>query len=406
MAGTLSGLDKGVPGGAAPGGWNVLREDLPLPVCVLRESALERNARRMQRFTEQTGALLSPHGKTTMSPQLFERQLGLGAWGITLATGHQLQVARRHGIGRILYANQLVGAAEIRFACEQLRADPAFDLLSLVDSVAGVELLAERVAAHAPGRPLRVLLECGFAGGRCGVRSVDEALAVAAAVGAAGPRLELAGVEGFEGLLGDEPAVRGFLGFMAETARALDGRFTAPEVLLTAGGSAYYDLVAGVLGAVRLSRPTRLVLRPGCYLTHDHGLYAGKLEALRRRTGDAADLAFEPALEVWAQVLSTPEPELVILSAGRRDFGQDAGDPVPFLHAPRGAGAARELGGCEIAAVSDQHAHVRAPRGHALAVGDLVALGPSHPCTTFDKWRVIHLVDDGYDVVDSIRTFF
>jgi D-serine dehydratase len=405
MAGSLSGLDKGVPAGAAPGSWNVLREDLPLPVCVLREAALEHNARRMQRFAELTGARLCPHGKTTMSPQLFERQLAHGCWGITLATGHQLQVARRHGIGRILYANQLVGAAEVRFACEQLRADPGFELLCLVDSVAGVELLAERVARHAPGRPLRVLLECGIAGARCGVRSVDEALAVAAAVGAAAPWLELAGVEGFEGLARSEADAREYLGFLADTARALDGRFTTPEVILTAGGSAYYDIVASVLGAVRLTRPALVVLRPGCYLTHDRGLYEGKLGAVQSRVGDAADLAFEPALEVWAQVLSAPEPELVILSAGRRDFGQDAGDPVPFRHAPRG-GAPRELAGCAVAAVSDQHAHVRAPRGHALQVGDLVALGPSHPCTTFDKWRVIHLVDEDYDVVDSIRTWF
>jgi D-serine dehydratase len=419
----VSALDKGVPGhvdgmpvaDVAAAGWNVLREDLPLPVCVLHADALDRNVERLQRFADAAGALLCPHGKTSMSPQLFDRQLAHGCWGLTLATCHQLQVARRHGVNRVLYGNQLIGAAEVRYVCDELRRDRDFEFFCLVDSVAGVRLLAERVADAGPGRPLQVLLEGGFIGGRCGVRDLRTAVEVAEAVQAQAPHLALVGVEGFEGLLQyreaerREPEVRDYIRFLVEIAEALDERdlFDAADVLLTAGGSAFYDLVVEGLSAAHLTRPARLVLRSGCYLTHDNGIYDGLLQDVHRRTA-SRELSFEPALEIWAQVLSAPEAELVILSAGRRDFGQDAGDPVPIKHARPHTGKARRLSGQQwrIVGVSDQHTHLHVPRQHRIEIGDLIALGPSHPCTTFDKWRVIYLVNARYDVIDAVRTWF
>ena len=307
---------------------NILREDLPLPVAVLRASVLERNLAEFQQFSEAAGVLLCPHGKTTMAPALFRRQLAAGSWGLTFANGGQVRVARQHGVPRIFYANELVGAADIRYICGELRRDPGFEFYCLADSVAGVRLLAERIAAlgpDGPGRPVNVLVEGGLAGARCGVRDVATAVEVAEAVRAAAPHLALAGVEGFEGLArardgGDrEPVVREFLAFLARIATALDQRdlFDRPEVLLTAGGSAFFDVVVDVLTRVRLSRPTRVMLRSGCYLSEDWGLYRRALADLHARTGSPApDLA--PALEVWAQVLSVPEPGLLILSAGRR----------------------------------------------------------------------------------------
>jgi len=394
---------------------NVLREDLPLPLCVLRDAALERNIARFQRYTEESGVLLSPHAKTAMSPALFGRQLAAGCWGLTFANCAQLEVARRHGVPRVFYANQLVGAADIRYVCDELRRDPGFDFYCLVDSVPGVRLLAARVADAAPGRPVNVLVEGGLAGGRCGVRDVETAVDVAEAVRAAGPHLALAGVEGFEGLAQYRAAsrreadVREFLGFLVRIAETLDGRglFGPGPVLLSAGGSAFYDLVIDRLKAVRLSTPHQVIVRSGCYLTQDWGAYAGLLGDLHRRTG-SADPDLEPALEVWAQVLSVPEPGLVILSAGRRDFGQDAGNPVALTHVRRGTAERRPLreSGWQMAAASDQHAHMTAPPGHGAEVGDLIALGPSHPCTTFDKWRTVHLVDDDYNILEAIPTYF
>jgi D-serine dehydratase len=396
-------------------GANILREDVPLPVCVLRAAALERNLNRFQHFSEQAGVLLCPHAKTSMSPALFGRQLAAGAWGLTFATGPQVRVAREHGVRRIFYANQLTGAADIRYVCDELRRDPGFEFYCLVDSVAGVRLLAGRVAAARPGRRVNVLVEGGLAGGRCGVRDLPTAVLVAEAVRAAGAHLTLVGVEGFEGLARSrdgghaEPVVREFLRFLTGIAAALDERdlFDTGEVLLTAGGSVFFDLVVEELTAARLRRPARVVLRSGCYLSEDWGMYGEALADVHARTG-SAEPALEPAIEVWAQVLSVPEPELVILSAGRRDFGQDAGNPVALAHVRRGPAQRRSLQGTgwRMAAASDQHAHMAVPPDHGAEVGDLVALGPSHPCTTFDKWRTLYLVDDDYTVTGTVQTFF
>ena len=401
--------------GAGVAGRNVLREDFPLPVCVLRAAALARNLARFQRFSEDAGVLLCPHAKTSMSPALFGRQLAAGAWGLTFATGAQVRVAREHGVARIFYANELVGAADIRFVCDQLRRDPGFEFYCLADSVAAVRLLAARVAAARPGRRLNVLVEGGLPGGRCGVRDVRTAVEVAEAVRAAGAHLALAGVEGFEGLpqyrgTGDRVRdVRAFLTFLTGIAETLDARglFDVPEVLLTAGGSGFFDLVVEVLKGARLRQPAHVVLRSGCYLTQDWGLYETLLAGLHARAGSAQPV-LEPAIEVWAQVLSVPEPGLVILSAGRRDFGQDAGNPVALAHVRRGSAERRSLRGAgwQMAAVSDQHAHMAVPPDHGAEVGDLVALGPSHPCTTFDKWRTLYLVDDDYTVTEAVQTFF
>ena len=414
-------------------GSNVLRENLPLPLCVLRAAALERNLARFQRFSEEAGVLLCPHTKTSMSPALFGRQLAAGAWGLTFATGPQVRVAREHGVPRIFYANQLTGAADIRYVCDELRRDAGFEFYCLVDSAVGVRLLANRVATARPGRRVNVLVEGGLAGGRCGVRDLQAAVVVAEAVRAADAHLALVGIEGFEGLARSwddgrpepvegferlarsrdddrpEPKVREFLGFLAEIARALDERdlFDTDEVLLTAGGSVFFDLVVSELTAARLPRPARVVLRSGCYLTEDWGTYGQALADVHARTG-SAEPALEPAIEVWAQVLSVPEPGLVILSAGRRDFGQDSGNPVALAHVRRGSAQRRPLhnAGWRMAAVSDQHAQMAVPPDHGAEVGDLVALGPSHPCTTFDKWRTLYLVDDDYTVTEAVRTFF
>ncbi len=408
------------PAGAALG-WNVLREDLPLPLCVLRGGALERNIARFQEFSDAHGVLLCPHAKTSMTPALFRRQLAAGCWGLTFATCAQVEVGRRHGVQRIFYANQLVGAADIRYVCGELRRDPGFEFYCLVDSVAGVRLLAERAAAADPGRRLNVLVEGGLAGGRCGVRDVETAVSVAEAVRSADAQLALVGVEGFEGLLQYREArrrsadAREFLRFLVAIAEALDGRglFSSgsagspAEVLLSAGGSAFYDLVIEELSAAKLSGPARVVLRSGCYLTQDWGIYGGLLADLHERSG-SAEPDLEPALEVWTQVLSVPEPDRVILSAGRRDFGQDAGNPVALTHVRRGSALGRSLRGAgwQMTAVSDQHAHMTVPPGHGVSVGDLVALGPSHPCTTFDKWRVLYVVDDDYNVTETVATCF
>lgn len=394
-------------------GWSVLDGQVDYPAAVLRASALDQNQRWMGEFLRRTGASLCPHGKTTMAPQLFHRQLADGAWGITVASAQQARVAVEYGVKRVLLANQLVHPAAVAWLQGALDRDPALDALLLVDSAEGVGLL-ER---HARGRrPIGVLVELGYAGGRAGARSVEGALSVARAVRAS-PGLRLRGVECYEGLIqsadpgADQGRVSALLAGLVQLARAADaeGLFAEEEIVLSAGGSAYFDLVALAAEEPRLSLPARLVLRSGCTLTHDSGLYARLVARLEARLPERwrGPRSLEPAIEIWSQVLSRPEPGLALLSMGKRDVAHDVDLPMPRRwHRPGAAGPHDAPPEWSIVRLNDQHAYLRLPEEAPLRVGDLVAAAVSHPCTTLDKWQLLFVVDDAWRVVEAVRTFF
>jgi len=206
----------------------------------------------------------------------------------------------------------------------------------------------------------------------------------------AAPGLRLAGVGGYEGTFGatrsddDVAAVRTFLRDLVAFARAVEAD------TVTAGGSAYPDLVADELSV--LDPAVRKVLRSGAYVAHDHGHYA-----------HLSPFPLEPALRVWAVVIATPEPGLALLNAGKRDVSFDLDLPIP-LSVLRGHSSLAATG-LTVTALNDQHAYLRDPAG-TVRVGDWVELGISHPCTTFDRWTALPLVDADDRVTDLIRTFF
>lgn len=422
----LSPLDKGVPPLAAPlpisavseQGWNLLHEDLPLPVAVLKERGIRHNSEWMKSFLIQGNALLAPHGKTTMSPALFDLQLSDGAWAITVSTPHQMQVARAFGYRRIFLANQLIGARAIDYVISEVGKYPDFEFLFLVDSRENVETIAEAARKAKLDRSLEALVEIGYEGGRTGCRSVDEALCLARAIHATDGVVRLRGVEGFEGLLkGVDNAstlrlVEALMDQMVALARACDREclYGTQPVILSAGGSAYYDIVAERLGAADLSRPSMVLLRSGCYITHDSVLYTKAVRALKERNPELAARhgGLTPALEVWAYVQSRPEGEKAIAALGKRDISHDD-QPIPLLWFRPGSGMASPdplPPGHSVTRLNDQHCHMTVPRDTPLKVGDMVGFGISHPCLTFDKWRIMHVVDDDYRIKSSIRTYF
>ncbi|MYN01306.1 amino acid deaminase [Pseudoduganella sp. DS3] len=390
--------------------WNVLAADTSLPVAVLKASALQHNLDWMRSFCARHGVLLAPHGKTTMSPQLIAAQIENGAWGITLATIPQVQIALRYGVRRVILANELVAPADIRAVLHLMQEDAGFEFYALVDSLQGVERLSQAVQAFGLQRPLPLLVELGMRGKRAGCREPEEVMAVARAVAAA-PGLQLAGIEGYEGLASDVDTVNVFLGRMAELLQvaAEEDLFAGEQVIISAGGSSYFDLVARGFKGLAVAGKTLLpILRSGCYLTNDHGHYFNQIAELEAREGGKAGAGLRPALEVWATVLSRPEPNLAILSMGKRDAGFDLGLPMAIAaHRPGGASLLLPQGAV-IDKMNDQHAYLRWPEGvqTGLQVGDLVGCGISHPCTTFDKWPLLLLVDDSYDVLQAVNTFF
>jgi D-serine dehydratase len=413
---------KGMPAPAetaklAQAGWNVLAGDLPFPVAVLKQTALQHNSNWMRRFLAATGVSLAPHGKTTMAPQLFARQLEDGCWGITVATTQQAIVCAKAGIRRILMANQLVGPANIAQILGLLRSIPSLDFYCYVDSVDGVGLLAEALRDHRD-LSLNVLLEMGVKGGRTGCRSIADAGRVLDAL-AKTEGIKLRGVAGFEGMIHGasqaetEAQVTAFLDLMAEAfmlCRQRQAFASNEEAIISAGGSSFFDIVALRLKEMRDPGPTRVVIRSGCYLTHDSGLYGDNFPELARRLPQ--DLAqqlgrLQPGLFVWSCVQSRPEPGLALLTMGRRDASHDAGLPIPVLRGRVGSAGTTPLDRhWQIRQMNDQHAYLQLPEAADLRVGDLVCCGISHPCTTFDKWRVIPLVDDNWHVTGAVHTYF
>lgn len=377
------------------------------PIATLRASAIDHNVAVFATWCKHHGVSHAPHGKTSMAPAILARQIAAGAWAITAATPWQVRVFRASGVKRILLANELVDAGFVQWLAAERASDPEFEFLCYVDSVAGVEILGDALDEVANGgQPLDVLVEVGTTGGRTGCRTPNEVRAVARAV-AARPSLALVGVAGFEGPFGHgrDPAtlegVAGFVRLLADTLRELDGAalldLRAPSYVLSCGGSGHIDVVTAVLAEpLGCSRPVRALLRSGAYATHDDGLYA-------ESSSMAAELT--PAIEVWCQVLSRPEPGLALLGAGRRDLSFDSGMPVPTWRRPRSDGPLVPLR-ASISQLNDQHAFVEIEASEVLEVGDLVALGISHPCTAHDKWQLVPLLDDEHRVIDCVRSYF
>lgn len=443
-------------------------DDLQTPVLTMDRAALDSNRAVMADWAAAAGVQLAPHGKTTMSPQLWHEQLDAGSWGITLATGWQAQVGRSFGLNRIMLANALLDPAGIRWAAEELATDPAFELYSWVDGVASVREMERHLESAPEGVRLSVLVELGGPHGRTGARGLAAAHEIADAVHKS-PRLVLAGVGGYEGALAHDrtpeglAAVRQYLDELAILHRELaaSGRYddftAAPDdaavpgpqggaasgngnavpdntssdvdpaasrgyaggpgvsvrrsAIVTAGGSAYPDLVVERLGALADEGgahgvPTTVVLRSGAYLVHDDGFYSGISPLAQGR----AERPLRSAMHGWARSVSRPETELALLDAGKRDLPFDEGLPVPQLVAGPVAKPLPE--GAHVSALNDQHAFLRLPGGgdEDVAVGSVVRLGLSHPCTAFDKWRLIPVIDDaGAErprVVDFLHTFF
>ncbi|TVL93886.1 alanine racemase [Streptomyces sp. SAJ15] len=387
------------------------------PVLALSAEALEHNLALMETYAERHELAFAPHGKTTMAPELFARQLERGAWGITAAVPHQVRVYRAFGVQRIFLANEVVDAAALAWLAAELDADPDFRCVLYVDSVRGVELMDAALREAAARRPVEVVIELGAGEvARTGVRTEAEGAAVAAAVAAA-PTLRLVGVAGYEAQVpqADGERVRAWLRRLVALAADLDkaGHFAElgerDEIVVSAGGSEWFDAVADVFAEIpTLSRPVFKLLRSGAYISHDDGHYEERTPFNRV----PEEGALHPAFRLWAQVISRPTAEQAFVNAGKRDVAYDLHLPAPRLVRSARTGEVRPATGITVSGLSDQHAWLRIEEGAEeaagaeLEVGDWVALGLSHPCTTFEKWPLIPLVEADGTVTDYIRTFF
>lgn len=386
--------------------------ELQTPVVTLDRGALAHNVHRMFDWARSEGLHLAPHGKTTMSPPLWRQLLDAGAWGLTLATAWQAQVARHEGIRRIMIANGVTDPVGLRWVADEMAAHPDVEISCWVDSVSGVRAMEKALAGAE--RPMPVIVDMGAPGGRTGVRTVADGVAVARAVHASRV-LELAGVGGYEGSLAHDRTpesiarVDAYLDTLAELHRqTVDLHRTGARPVVTAGGSAYFDRVAARLGGLR--DHADVVLRSGAFHVHDDGHYRA-VSPMGTLVGTEP---FRSAMHAWLRVVSHPEPGLVLLDGGKRDLSFDEGMPTPQrVVGLTAADSGRALRGATVTKLNDQHAYLTLAPGAAsdlLPPGTVVRMGLSHPCTVLDRWRMLPVIDDAAAhmpvVVDAVPTWF
>ena len=391
-------------------GWNIFDGRFLFPTMVVKRAALEHNIALMAEYCRDHGVSLAPHGKTTMAPEIFRRQLEAGAWAITVATPWQARAAALVGVPRILIANQVVDEGGLAWLAASA-ATGAPEIYCQVDSREGVERLEH--AVERTGGQLQVLVEIGIPGGRTGVRNLSQGLDLAKTISGTSS-LRLAGVTSFEGIIAEaspdesEVKVTSLLDMMRATVDSISQAGLwgdANEIVVSAGGSQYFDSVVRELSRSWDSpRPVRVVIRSGCYVTHDEGAYDATSPFGAHAGPGVRHL--QPAIEIWAAVLSTPEPGLALIGAGRRDLPHDS--LLPVVHGIRRANGRYEAAGAGLSVfqLNDQHAYVSVGEPAHLQVGDLVALGISHPCTAFDKWRFVPLVEEDYRVSEVLELIF
>ena len=373
---------------------NLFTANFQFPIMVLKESAVKNNIAQMMSFCNSVDAQIAPHVKTTMSPQLAQMQVAAGARALTVANFWQGRIFLKHGFKNIIIANEVLdptAIAEIAKINKQKQAEIIF----YVDSILALEIIQK----HTPSEgEQNLFIEIGTENGRGGVRELSLVEQLAQRI-KADQRLNLIGVTGFEGAVPD--AARGRRGekkiskfcqkIVAAAELAYPYKSDQPFVI-SAGGSAYFDIVARELN--KFEKPRRLLLRSGGYITHDHKYYEEIYPFA------LSDRSFQPAIEVWAQVISKPEKDFGVLNLGKRDIGNDLHNPIPIKSYD---GQVKSFSAV-IEKLNDQHGYLRGKQEFSLA--QLIGLGISHPCTTFDKWGLIPLVNDDYDLVDCLQTFF
>jgi D-serine deaminase-like pyridoxal phosphate-dependent protein len=373
---------------------NILTSGFQFPIMVLKDKALKHNIDRMARFCKSVGAELAPHVKTTMSPQIAQMQVDAGAFALTIANFWQAEIFRNFGFKKLIIANEVLDPTAIA-AIADLNSKKSAEIIFYVDSIAGLEIIKK----YTPKDGIQNLfIEIGTDNGRGGIRDLDLVTKIAKNI-SEDSRLKLRGVTGFEGAVpnaartsaGEDSVTKFCQKIVAATNNAYQYK-SENEFIISAGGSAYFEIVASELN--KFDKPKILLLRSGGYVTHDSRYYE-EIYPFR----DSNDLLL-PAIEVWAQVISAPEKEFGVLNLGKRDVGCDLHNPIPVA---KYSGKLSKFSG-EIEKLNDQHGFMRSKE--EFAVSELIGLGISHPCTTFDKWRLIPLVNDNYDVVDCIHTFF
>ncbi|RWX81626.1 amino acid deaminase [Neorhizobium lilium] len=400
-------------------GWKPYDGEMSLPLISLDRAAFAANTDLMMRYVKAHNIEIAPHAKTPMSTDLAKSLVAAGAWGTTVADIRQASVMLKAGLKRLILANEIGGPAAARRLAALLARHPEAEISIFVDSPELVAALASAWKGRTDLPVLGLLVETGAA--RAGARSKAAAEAILDAVLAVETEtFGLAGIASYEGAAATtDPAetatrIANLMQLTADFYAAVRARVGVErKLLVTAGGSVFFDMVVKALKPILDGDANaQLVLRSGAIFFHDHGVYERGLSGLDARHGleiagvvESASKGFKPALRLWAEVLSRPEPGTAICGMGLRDVAMDQGLPRPLALYREGR-SLRSIGAVTVTRLNDQHAFVDLAGDEAVRIGDVIEFGISHPCTCLDRYAVLYGLDAGDVVTAAFATSF
>lgn len=329
---------------------------------------MERNLVRAAEDAATKGIALRPHAKTHKIPEIARRQRAYGAVGLTLATLGEAEIFADAGIDDIFVAYPVWPsprrAERIRMLAERIT------LRLGVDSIEG----AQTLGAAVPGESFEVLIEIDSGHHRSGVQPENAGSVARAAVNAG---LRVGGVFTFPGHSyapgGGEQASRDEAAAIAAAVTSLAEEGIAADIR-SGGSTPSWDS----------SDSSELTeVRPGVYVFND-------AQQIELETCTFADIA----LTVVSTVVSRHGPDVVV-DAGSKSLGADRAAWAS------GYGRVLDIPDARIHALSEHHATLRLPDGHAIPeLGSILRLVPNHVCNTVNLADEVFVERDG-DIVDT-----
>lgn len=371
-------------------------EQLETPSLVTDLPVMERNLRRMQARCNELVVDLRPHAKTHKCVEIVERQMALGATGLTVAKTAEAEILFEAAGRDVLVANQVVSPAKIRRLFHLAQEGRVGVLFDSATGLARLEAEARRGL-----QPLDIYLEVNIAdptgrNGRCGATLGDEAVELARR--AADSRgLRWRGILGYRGapfLFSNAPSSQTVTDsgreegeqLVAFAARLRDEGIPVERIL---AGSTPTALSAGAVAGVS-------EVHPGEYVFYG-GIHAGPGVSSWDDCG----------LWVLATVVSAPHSGRAVLDAGKKALSGDI-DPslAPNLNLT-GFGRlyhadGRPIAGATLTSLSEEHGVVSLSGPDRLAVGDQVRVVPNHVCPVVNLFNEM-CVFDGEQIVDRWR---
>lgn len=398
-------------------GSNPTDGSLALPLLTVDLDTYRSNRDRFLALISAYGANVAPHAKTPMCPDIAIDLIAAGASGATAADLFQAEMLLRSGVLNVLIANQIGGLSAARRLRMLVDAFPQAAITCCADSEQAANNLVQSFKGRV-GNSLNVLVEVGA--GRTGARTKESANKIIDILSTSS-EIVLAGLSTYEGsIVGATPEIlnanmAALFDFCVETFALVRQAHPERALVVSAGGSVHFDRVIAALAPLcDTDGNATLLLRSGAIFFSDHGVYKRGFQSIDERrllvsNGVAfkASETFQPAMRIWAEVISVPEPGLAIVGMGMRDVSFDQDMPVALRLYRDGITIEADLApSAKVTKLNDQHAFLSFENAAGLAIGDVIEFGISHPCTCFDRWRIFYGIDASGRIERLYRTFF